>query len=384
MPEHRDRLVELLRQVVVIPTAYPPGDTTQLAAAIVPRLNRPGYRTDAHAEVAGLVNVVASIGEGAPHLVFNAHVDTVGFGERASWRTDPFVLPQAGDRLYGLGASNWKDSMAVQLWLAEQIMGRGSPARGTVTFTFVSDEEGLGGHGMAYLCKAGPVKPDMLFLGAPTSNALIPSERGVNWGGIETSGKAAHAGAPEMGDNAVERMLRLVAFLQRALFPRLAARRDADLRLAVNIGGLQGGENPNVAPGRCRLELDRRHLPTETVNGAYAEIVAALQVAGEPEGTWSSELMRGTNSLASARDGALVTTLAAVVARATGEPARFAEAIGASDGRWLANDGIEIVNFGPGGGSEGHAANDFVDLAELETSAAIHLAFVEQLVGLRG
>jgi acetylornithine deacetylase/succinyl-diaminopimelate desuccinylase-like protein len=365
MPEHRDRLVEPLRQVVAIPSAYPPGDTTQLSAAIVPRLKRLGYRADAHAEVVGL-NVVASIGEGA------------------SWRTGPFTLTQAGDRLYGLGGSNCKGSRAVQLWLAEEIMGRGGPARGTVTCTLVTDEDSLGEHGMAFLRKAGLMKPDILFLGAPTSNALITSERGVTWVCIETSGKAAHAGAPEMGDSALERMLRLVTHLQRALFPRLAARGDAGLRSTVNIGRVQGRENTNVVSGRCRLELDRRLLPTETGNSAYGEIVTSLQVPGEPEGTSPSELMRGTNGVASARSGALVTTLAAPVSWMTGEPARFAEAIGASDGRWFADDGIEIVNFEPGGGSEGHAANEFVGLAELETSDTIHLAFVEQLIGLRG
>ena len=279
MPEHRDRVVELLRQVVAIPTAYPPGDATQISAASVSQLKRLGYRTDAHAEVAGLVNVVASIGEGAPHLVFNAHVDTV-------------------------------------------------------TFTFVTDEESLGERGMAYLRNAGLVKPDMLFLGAPTSNALITSERGAMWVCIETSGKAAHTGAPEMGDNAVQRVLRLVAYAQRAPLPRLAVWRDAD--------------------------------------------------SGEPDGTRSSELMRGTKGFASARDSALVTTLAAAVARATRGPARFAGAIDAGDSRWSADDGIEIASFGPGGSSEEHAANEFVGLAELESSATINPAFVEQLAGLRG
>ena len=65
-------------------------------------------------------------------------------------------------------------------------------------------------------------------------------------------------------------------------------------------------------------------------------------------------------------------------------PSSRLSAIGASDGRYFADDGIEIVNFGPGGGSEGHAANEFVLASELETSAAIHLALVERLLGLRG
>lgn len=379
----RTRLIELLSRLVAIPTAYPPGQTTQLCAEVAPVLERLGYRVGVHKEAEGLENIVASIGNGAPHLVFNAHVDTVGVGERADWRTDPFVLTAVGDRLYGLGSSNCKGSMAVHLWLAEEIVQRGGPRRGTVTFTFVTDEESLGPHGMAYLRQAGLVKPDMLCLGAPTSNALITAERGVMWAAVETVGKAAHAGAPETGDNAIERMLRLIARLQGDLFPRIAARRDGDMRSTVNIGQLHGGTNTNVVPSRCRLEIDRRLLPTETVDQAYAEIVETLKACNEPDGTWFAELMRGTNGFSSARDGALVGALSAAVEEISGQPAQFAAAIGASDGRYFADDGTEIVNFGPGGGSEGHAANEFVSASEMETSAAIHLLLVERLLGFR-
>ena len=376
------RIVDLLAEIVAIPTAYPPGETARLAALVAPRLAALGYRVGVHAEVPGLDNVVASIGSGAPHLVFNAHADTVGVGDRDGWRTDPFALTADGDRLYGLGASNCKGSMAVHLWLAEEIARRGGPARGTVTFTFVTDEESLGPHGMAFLRKAGHVSPDLLCLGAPTSNALITSERGVMWTAIETTGKAAHAGAPETGDNAIARMLRLLTALDRDLFPAIAARRDGALRSTYNIGQFHGGANTNVVPSRCRVEIDRRLLPGETVAAAHAEIVAALEGAGEPEGSWHAEMMRGTNGFASSREGTLVTALMAATRSATGREARFLDAVGASDGRWFADDGIEIVNFGPGGGSEGHAANEFGRRAELEESAAIHLALVERLHGL--
>lgn len=380
--DHDDHLTALLAELVAIPTAYPPGETTTLCAAVAAGFRAAGYRVAVHAEVPGQANLVASIGTGAPHLVLNAHVDTVGVGEPGAWTTDPFTLTRAGDRLYGLGAANCKGSAAVHLWLAEAIARRGGPRRGTITFTFVADEESLGPHGMAYLARAGIVKPDLLLLGAPTGNALITAERGVMWVAIETMGRAAHAGAPETGDNAVLRMVRLLGQLERDLFPRIAARQDGALRSTVNVGQLHGGTNTNVVPARCRLELDRRLLPGETVDEAHAEIVASLAGAGEPEGSWSATRMRGTNGFASARDGALATALAEAVAAVTGHPARYADAIGASDGRWFADAGIEIVNFGPGGGSEGHAANEFVLASELAESAAIHLAFVERLLGL--
>jgi acetylornithine deacetylase/succinyl-diaminopimelate desuccinylase-like protein len=235
---------------------------------------------------------------------------------------------------------------------------------------------------MAYLRKAGLVGPDLLCLGAPTSNALITSERGVMWVGIEATGRAAHAGAPETGDNAIERMLRLLAHLEQGLFPAIRRRKDGATRSTYNVGQFHGGSNTNVVPSRCRVEVDRRLLPSETVEGAYAEFVAALESSGEPRDSWRIELMRGTNGFASSRDGLLVSSLSEAVSAVIGSPAKFVDAVGASDGRWFADDGIEIVNFGPGGGSEGHAANEFVSRSELVESAQIHLALVERIHGL--
>src|SRR4029079_7654743 len=98
-------------------------------------------------------------------------------------------------------------------WLAEEIARRGGPQKGEVVFTFVADEENLGPGGMAFLRRSGRVKPPSLILGAQTENQLIVAERGVMWARVTTSGKAAHAGNPAAGDNAILRMIRLIGAL---------------------------------------------------------------------------------------------------------------------------------------------------------------------------
>ncbi|MBC2886292.1 ArgE/DapE family deacylase [Ochrobactrum sp. CM-21-5] len=383
MTDIADRIVMLLGDIVAIPSAYPPGNTVALADYLKAVFEKIGYRVGLHAEVDGLVNVVASIGSGSPHLVFNAHIDTVDVEDRASWKTDPFRLTDVDGRLYGLGASNCKGSAAVHIWLAEEIARRGGPKQGTVTFTFVTDEESLGEHGMAFLRKAGIVSPDMLCFGAPTSNTLITSERGVMWVAIEALGKAGHAGAPQSGDNAIQRMLRLISHLDETLFPVIATRTEDGAVSTCNLGKISGGSNTNVVPSRCRIELDRRLLPGETVTGAYREIVDALEKSGEPHEKWSANLLCGTNGFASEKNGRMISALLEAVQEVTGKDPHFSSAVGASDGRWFADDGVEIVNFGPGGAFEGHADNEFISEIELIESARIHLLFVERLHGLR-
>ena len=150
------------------------------------RLKKAGYKVEIATHKKGVDNVVARMkGKGkGPVIAFNAHVDTVGVGERSNWRTDPFKAFVKGGLVYGLGAGNCKGSMAVQLWLAEEVARRGGPRKGELIFTFVADEENLGPEGMEFLRKSGKVRPDAVILGDadvpehPQSPALFAARPG--------------------------------------------------------------------------------------------------------------------------------------------------------------------------------------------------------------
>jgi acetylornithine deacetylase/succinyl-diaminopimelate desuccinylase-like protein len=372
-------MVRTLAQLVEIPSENPPGYTTDICRLIERRLQPFGYRLSIASEEPGCDNLIATLGEGPPHLMFTVHVDTVGVADRAAWGSEPLALSEREGRLFGLGVSNAKACAAVHVTLAERLGAIGGPPRGTVTFTFVTDDENVGPRGASYLRRQG-LRPDYLVVGAPTRNALVLEERGVMWVAVETYGLAAHAGAPDAGDNAIERMVRMIAHLQTDLVPAIRARGDDRLQSTINLGRLSGGSNTNVVPDRCRLEIDRRLLASETVEGAYAEIVASLTRAGEPTDRWSSELMRGTNAFRSMADGRLASTAAAAVQIATGEPARYLTALGAGDGRYFANDGIQIICMGPGDGAESHCPDEFVRLDELQQSLAIHWQFLNRML----
>ncbi len=375
-----ERLVAILSDLIAIPSPYPPSDTVRIADYAADFLRRAGYTVEIASNAPGVDNVVARLGSGKPCIAFNAHADTVGVGERANWHTDPFTPVVKDGQVFGLGAGNCKGSMAVQLWLAEEIVRRGGPGKGEVIFTFVGDEENLGPEGMAYLRSSGKVRPDALILGAQTSNQLIVAERGVMWARIVAYGKAAHAGAPHNGDNAIMRMVRIVNHLDHALAPLLDKRVEGAMRSTVNIGMFHGGHNTNVVPSLCMVEIDRRLLPGETVTQAFEELVALAAQAGEPPDSYKIEFLTGTNGFNAKAQGAVVEAFQAEIAQVLGRPAQFLNATGVSDGRYYADDGIEIVNFGPGSSVQGHAANESVPIAEMVQAGEIQLGLVRRLL----
>ena len=73
---------------------------------------------------------------------------------------------------------------------------------------------------------------------------------------------------------------------------------------------------------------------------------------------YSVEFLTGTNGFFAPENGQAVGAFEAVVKAQTGRKVKFLNATGVSDGRYYADDGIEIINFGPGSGAQGHAANE--------------------------
>lgn len=376
-------LVSILSDLIALPSPYPPGTSVEICAYAAKRLKKAGYKVEIATHKKGVDNVVARMKGNAkgPVIAFNAHVDTVGVGERANWKSDPYKALVKGGLVYGLGAGNCKGSMAVQIWLAEEIARRGGPAKGELIFTLVADEENLGPEGMEYLRKSGKVRPDALILGAQTENNLIVAERGVMWAKIVTKGKAAHAGNPGAGDNAILRMMRLVGALSSYYDKALATRVSGAMKSTVNIGMFHGGHNTNVVPSACTVEIDRRLLPDEKVEDAFKELKQVIDGAGEPKSQYTVEFLTGTNGFFAPENGQTVAAFESVVKKQLGRKVKFLNATGVSDGRYYADDKIEIINFGPGSGAQGHAANESVPVAEMVEAAEIQLEVVQRLLG---
>jgi acetylornithine deacetylase/succinyl-diaminopimelate desuccinylase family protein len=364
----REELLSLLTELVAIPSTYPPGDMARIAEHCAVLFKGWGYQVETPGN-----NLVATLGHGQPRVVFNAHADTVDVGERGAWRTDPFKATLIDGRVYGLGACNCKSSMAVHLWLAQEIARRGGPQRGEVTFTFVGDEENLGPNGLASL--RGVLKPDTLIVAAQTRNRLVLEERGVMWVRVTTRGKAAHAGAPQSGVSAILRMQEVISALSR-LQERTS---PTGQRSTLSVGRIRGGENINVVPDQCVIELDRRILPQDDFEAAFAEIRDTCERAGAAQ----VELLTGTPGFSAPAGGAGVRAFTEAIRSVTGKAPEPLNVVGASDARYFARDGIEILVTGPGDGADSHQPNEFVALDEVEEAAAIQLEAAVRLLQLR-
>ncbi|MGH8221692.1 MAG: M20 family metallopeptidase [Woeseiaceae bacterium] len=379
----RKRLLALLTDLVGIPSVFPPGDTRKIAAYAADALTPYDYRIEVVGRRPEVANVIASMGSSGPNLVFSVHTDTVDVGNENQWKSPPFRAQPADGRIVGLGACNAKASMAVHLWLAQELARRGGPARGTLTFTFVGDEENIGLDGLAFLRDSNAVTPNTLIVGGPTGNKLVTEERGVMWVRVTARGRAAHGGAPSSGDSAIMRAHRIIGTLERELPPRLESRRSTGAaRRTFNIGRIHGGKNTNVVPELCALEIDLRTLPQDDMEALFSEVQAAIAASEEPPDSYAVELVTGTPGFTVSGDRPVVRAFHAASVAVTGRVPERLTPVGASDARHFARYGCDIVGYGPGDGLDSHVPNESVPVEELVTAALIQYDAVGRLVNL--
>src|SRR5918995_2573426 len=70
----------------------------------------------------GLGNLLGQVGKpgrGKKLIAIDAHVDTVGIGERSEWKHDPYQGKLAGGKVWGRGAGDQEGAIAAMVYAAK-------------------------------------------------------------------------------------------------------------------------------------------------------------------------------------------------------------------------------------------------------------------------
>jgi succinyl-diaminopimelate desuccinylase len=112
---------------------------------------------------------------------------------------------------------------------------------------------------------------------------------GLSIAEIETIGKTCHAGMNSMGVNAVDAMVPILDELlvlkqeieaRRSRVPGVPRTETPDERFMspmFNMDVIRGGEKFNIVPPSCKLTIDRRVIPEESLEDAEREIMDAVE-----------------------------------------------------------------------------------------------------------
>lgn len=232
-------------------------------------------------EIDPMGNVLGYLGSGPRLVAFDAHVDTVGVGNRANWKFDPYTGVEDTLTVGGRGASDQEGGMASMVYAGKIIKELGLDKDVTVLMAGTVQEEDCDGLCWQYLVKEMGLRPEFVVSTEPTDGGLYRGQRGRMEIRLEISGVSAHGSAPERGDNAIFRMGRVLGELED-LHKRLAA--DPFL----GKGSLTVSEVFFTSPSRCAVadgcsvSIDRRLTRGEDKDLALAQIreLPSVKAAG--------------------------------------------------------------------------------------------------------
>ncbi len=327
-------VVELCRDLIRIDTSNygdgsGPGER-EAAEYVSERLRDVGLDPTTYESEPGRTTVVvrlAGADRERPGLCIHGHLDVVP-AKAEDWQVDPFAAEVRDGCVWGRGAVDMKDMVAMMLANVRHLARTGEQPPRDLLFVFFADEEAGGVLGSQFLVEQHPDVFD--GIGEAISevggySVTVPSrdgeeqrvyllqtaEKGIAWLNLTATGRAGHGSVPNP-ENAVARLAAALDRIAqhkwpselipsvRGLLDGLADRTgipytpdDAE-DLLEELGGAQGfiratlqdtanvtmmsaGYKHNVIPSRATAAVDCRFLP-----GHEDEVMATIrELAGE-------------------------------------------------------------------------------------------------------
>ncbi|HEV2817659.1 MAG TPA: succinyl-diaminopimelate desuccinylase [Allosphingosinicella sp.] len=285
-------------------------------------------------------NLFATRGSGAPHFAFAGHLDVVPPGD--GWTSDPFAPDIRGGLLHGRGAVDMKSSIAAFVAAAAE-----TEHPGTLSLIVTGDEEGPATYGtpaiMAWMA-ARDIRPDMILIGEPTSEARLGDivkigRRGsVNmW--ITIPGVQGHVAYPHRADNPVPRLARVIAALEALhLDDGNEAFQPSNLEITA-VG--TASRATNLIPGAATIQLNIRF--NDLHRGADLVDLVRRTAAGAAPGATVEAKISGEAFLTP--PGPIYAIVGAAIEAETGQKPILSTHGGTSDGRFLVAL-CPVVDFG--------------------------------------
>ncbi|MBN1957428.1 MAG: YgeY family selenium metabolism-linked hydrolase [Desulfuromonadales bacterium] len=273
---YRPQISAFLRDMIAIPSES--CEEEKVILRIRQEMEKVGFD---RIEIDPMGNILGYIGNGRHLIAMDAHIDTVGIGNRDNWTHDPYTGYEDDEIIYGRGGSDQEGGMASMVYAARIIKDLDLEGDYTLLVTGTVQEEDCDGLCWQYIIEENGIKPEFVVSTEPTSLGIYRGQRGRMEIRVEVDGVSAHGSAPERGDNAIFKMAPILEELQ-GLHLRL---KDDPF---LGKGSLTVSEIFSTSPSRCAvadgcaISIDRRLTYGETWEGALEEIrqLPAVKKAG--------------------------------------------------------------------------------------------------------
>lgn len=319
-------------------------------------------------------NLIARIGPpGEDGLVLSGHTDTVPFDAHL-WTTDPLQVTEKDGKLYGLGTADMKSFLALAITAARGFDA--STFSKPLTLLATADEESSM-DGAQALVDNGRRLGRYAVIGEPTHLRPVRMHKGIFMDRVTLTGQAGHSSNPAWGVSALEGMNQVITAIMDWRSRMQAEHQNPAFEVpfpTLNLGRIEGGDNPNRICGHCELHYDLRALPGMDNDEIRASLKAHLeQTLADSELQLAMDtLFAGIPPFETPAESAIVAACEAL----TGHPAS-AVAFG-TEGPYFRQLDMETVICGPGRIDQAHQPDEYVELSQLQPCVDLLSALIDR------
>ncbi len=331
-------------------------------------------------------NILGTLGTGKTLIGFDAHIDTVGIGNKNNWTFDPYEGYETDLEIGGRGTSDQLGGIVSAVYGAKIMKDQGLLTdQYSVLVTGTVQEEDCDGLCWQYIINEDKVRPDFVVITEPTDGNIYRGQRGRMEIRVDVRGVSCHGSAPERGDNAIYKMADI---LQEV--------RELNNRLHVDPflgkGTVTTSEIFFTSPSRCAVadscavSLDRRLTDGETYEMALEEVRnlpsckkhgAEVTMYKYDRPSWTG-LSYPTDcyfpTWVIPEDHAATQAMVESYRGMYGEPKVDKWTFSTNGVSIMGRFGIPCIGFGPGKENQAHASNEKTWKQDLVKCAAVYAA----------
>ena len=303
-------------------------------------------------------------------MILSGHTDVVPV-DGQDWDTDPFMLTEIEDKLYGRGSCDMKAFLACIMSTAPMMLK--ANLNKPIYFAFSYDEE-IGCLGAPDLINGISIhydeNPAYAWIGEPSMLIPIIGQKGICVQETIVNGSAGHSSRVRQEVSAIHEASRLVIWLEEKMDQLAKKSRDTRFNpphTSIHVGTLHGGIAPNVIADRCSFRWDIRCIPKDSIPQILKEFKAhCTSREMQLKNIYPDFAIKTVNDHPEvpALDTKEDQEIAQLIKELTGED-QFDTVSFAAEAGQFEKGGFPSIICGPGDIAQAHRANEYVSKDQL-------------------
>jgi putative selenium metabolism hydrolase len=378
-----DNLVSFTQQLIRIPS--PSRQESKISSVYAEELESVGFD---EVLVDSIGNVVGIIKGDSPDIgvLFNGHLDHAEPGEMQSPYSGEIISGESflseSPVIWGRGAVDMKGAIAAMAYAGKAIRDEGIRLKKSIAVTAVVREEEARGEGIKFLLDNSGIRADMAVSGEATGLDICLGHRGKLEYTITTYGKTSHGSMPDLGINAIYKMNDFLSELRKSYHPPVHPVLGPCTYTILEIGASPGRLTP-ITPDKCWMALDRRYLPSESVESVVLEIEEVFQRLSKRDPQFKATITNDKDFPPFLCDESepVAQLMRQARKRVLGDDKKMRVWRFGVDATFLHARGIPCVGLGPGTESFAHTPQDHVPIEQLIRACGIYAEFIQLAAG---